>query len=288
MKTLINPALAAGTLATLLAAGPAFALPIGAEARLNAEARLRAPGATTTAEARIEARQEQRAQVRAEKLGQREEAAKQRASNEIDRRIKALTQLGDKVGDMRRVSDGGKTSIDAMVQAQVTALNDLKLRIAADDSTTTLKADMQSITTSYRVFALVIPQGHIKVAADKVHTSIDTMTALIAKLTTRLADATTKGEDVVALQARVVSAQAQLAAAGVAADAAVSLTAALNPDNGDKTLADANKKALQDGRAKIQEAMKALQAARADIKAVVDGIKALKLEASASTTISVQ
>jgi hypothetical protein len=106
----------------------------------------------------------------------------------------------------------------------------------------------------------------------------------MTKLTTRLADATSKGKDTASLQAKMTDAQTQITAAGTAADAAVSLTANLQPDNGDKTLADANKKALQDGRAKIQEALKAVQAARADIKAVIDGIKGFKLDVAATTT----
>lgn len=281
MKNISFAAARATALAALLVATPALALEAGASARLDVDARLQARGASST----IEARQEARAEMRAEKMGEREQKAKDRAHQEIDRRIKMLTELGAKVQGMLKVSDDGKASVDAMVQAQVAALTDLRSRIDTDDSTTTLKADMQSITKSYRIFALVIPQGHIKIAADKIHTTIDSMTALITKLTARLAEAKTTGKDTAAQDAAIVSAQTQLTAAGVAADAAVALTANLQPDNGDKTVADANKKALQDARAKIQEGLKALDTARKDLRSVVTGIKGFKLNAEATTTV---
>lgn len=282
MKTTTVTASAA--LAVLLAAAPAFALPIGAQPRINAEAGMRI-GASTT-EARVEARAEARAQL----LGEREAKAKERGQKEIDRRIQMLTQLNERVQAMLKVSDDGKTSINATVQAQIAALTDLKSRIATDDSTTTLKADMQSITKSYRIFALIIPQGHIAVTADRIHTAIDSMTALIAKLQARIADAAAAGNDTTALSGKIADAQAQLATAGAAADAAVSLTANLQPDNGDKAVMDANKKALQDARAKLQAAMKALDAARKDLKDVVVGLKAfgINANANASSSASVQ
>lgn len=262
-----------GTLATLALATPVFALPIGAQARLDAQAQVGADATTTRAQIRAEAQ----AQV----MGQREEQAKQRAYNEIERRIRVLTELAARVGDMLHVSDSGKTSVNATVQAQIAALTDLRARIEADDATSTLKADMQSITKSYRIFALIIPQGHIQVSADRIHSAADAMTALLAKLSTRLSDAASAGTDVSAEQSLVTSAQGHIADATTAADAAVSLTANLQPDNGDETVAAANKQALKDGRAKIQEALKALQGARTDINALVSGVK--KLNASAST-----
>lgn len=285
----------AGTVATLALAAPALALPVGAQARLNAEAGLRIGASTTPAE-RAEAR-EQKSQVRAEaqqqrqeareaKMGEREAAAKERAQKEIERRIKALTELGGRVQGMKRVSADGKSSVDATVAAQIATLTDLKARIMADDSTTTLKADMQSITKSYRIFALVIPQGHVKVAADKVHTTVDSMTALSGKLETRISEATTAGKDTASLASLLADAKTQLTAASASADAALSLTTSLTPDNGDKAAMDANKKALQDARAKIQEALKALEKARKDMRDIATGLKGLGLGAAGSATVS--
>lgn len=277
-------ALAGSTVALLAAAAPAFALPVGAEARLNARAGIDGGVASTTIEARAEAR----AEARTERMGDREEKAKQRGTNEIDRRIQILTNLNTKVADMHRVSGEGKSTIDAMVQAQIAALTDLKARIQADDSTTTLKADMQAITKSYRIFALVIPQGHIKVAADKVHTTATTMATVSAKLATRLSDAASAGSDVASLQLLQSGIAAKLAVANASADAAVSLTANLQPDNGDKTVMAANEAALKDARAKIQDALKTLQDVRSDVHDIIMGLKGLKLDGQATTSAAIE
>lgn len=261
---------AALALAIIASASPALAL----GANLGASAQL-GVGASSTGT---------RAEIKAQIMGDREAKAKTRGDNEIDRRITILTDLDAKVADMAKVSAAGKASVDAMVKAQISALTSLKATIDADSSTSTLKADLQSITQSYRIFMLVVPQGHIAITADKIHTAIDTMSALSAKISARLSEAAGTGIDVSASQAALADAATKLADAGTQADAAVSMTASLKPDNGDASIAASNKTALQGARAKLQAAMKDLQAARADLKTAVEGVK--KINASASATAS--
>lgn len=256
------------------------------EARLEArDNRIEARAAASTTRAE---RVEDRKEARAEKMGEREAKAKERANAEIDRRIEALTKLDEKTEGKKRVSAEGKASVDAMVAAEIASLNELRARIAADTSTTSLKANMEAITTSHRVFMLIVPQGHISASADAVKTSVASMTALITKLAARLTEASTAGSDVSAQQKALADAQTKLTTATAAADAAVALTKDLKPDNGDKTIADANKKALEAGRAKIKEANDALKGARADIKTATDGIKKLNTRATVNATTSVQ
>ena len=274
-----------GSLAFALSVLPALALPLGARIDAEASARAGARGqASTTIEARVEARQE----AKAERMDNRSEKAKERADKEIDRRITLLTKLDERVEGMKRVSAEGKASIDATVAAQVAFLTELRGTIAAETDMQALKEEMKSITQSYRIFMLVIPQGHIKVAADKIHTAADTLTALSVKLTARITAAQQAGKDVAALLSAHADMDAKIADAKVQADAAVALVANLSPDNGDKAKMDANKQALKDARAKIQAGLKALQAARADGKQIVNGIKAFHLDTSATTSVEVR
>ena len=256
------------------------------EARENrADARLEARAAASTTRAeKVQERQE----ARTEKMGERETKAKERANKEIDRRINALTKLDEKTDGKKRVSTDGKATIDAMVAAEIASLNDLRARIMADTSTTSLKANMEAISKSHRVFLLIVPQGHISTSADAVKTTAASMTTLITKLAARLTEASTAGKDVAAQQKALADAQSKLATATAAADAAVALTKDLKPDGGDKTIADANKKALEAGRAKIKEANDALKGARADIKTATDGIKKINASATVNATTSVQ
>lgn len=260
----------AAAVAIIATASPALAL--GANLGASAQIGVGANSAET------------HAGVSAQVMGDREAKAKVRGDNEIDRRITILTDLDAKVADMAKVSAAGKASIDAMVKSQISALTSLKASVDADDSTTTLKSDLQSITQSYRIFMLVVPQGHIAVASDRIHAAISTMTALSAKISARLSEAAGTGIDVSASQAALADATTKLADAGTQADAAVSMTASLKPDNGEATVAASNKAALQGARAKLQAAMKDLQAARADLKTAILGVK--KINASASATAS--
>jgi hypothetical protein len=272
MKSGITTTLAtSATLAALLAATPALALDVGGGLQVG--------NGSTTAETRAQARAEAKAQV----LNTREDKARDRGTREIERRITILTDLNAKVQDMGKVSGAGKDAIAGMVQSQITALEALKTKIGSDASTT-LKADLQSITKDYRIFALVIPQGHITVAADKIHASAALMTTLSGKLSTRLTDAATAGKDVAKLQATLSGVATKIADANATADAAVALTADLKPDNGDQSVMASNKAALKAAREKIQAALKTLQGVRSDLHDVILGLKDLKLEGQATTS----
>jgi hypothetical protein len=279
MKTL-NTTLAAGaTLASLLAASPALALDVGGGLQVGA----RTGTGSTTIETRAQARAEAKTQV----LSTREDKARDRGEREVDRRITILTDLNAKVQDMGKVSGAGKDAIAGMVQAQITALEALKAKIGSDASTT-LKADLQSITRDYRIFALIIPQGHIAIAADKIHASASLMTTLSGKLSTRLTDAASGGKDVAKLQATLSGIAAKIADANATADAAVALTADLKPDNGDQSVMASNKAALKAARDKIQAALKTLKDVRGDLHDVIIGLKDLKLEGQATTSAALE
>jgi hypothetical protein len=214
-----------------------------------------------------------------------EQRAKERAGEEIDRRITALNKLVTRVDDKKRVSQDGKDNISATAQSQIQLLTTLKAKIESDD-TTTLKDDVSTITKTYRIFALVIPQGAIKAAADRIDTTVDLMTAFGTKLNTRINDAKTAGKDVSALESAYTDFTAKLADAKVQAQAAVDETVNLQPDNGDQATMTANKTALMDARAKLQAARKDLQAARADAETIIKGLRALNPKATTDTSTS--
>ena len=213
-----------------------------------------------------------------------------RGDKEIDRRVASLNQLVARVGTMVRLTADQKASISTQLQAQVTALTSLKAKIDADSDTATLKADVKSILDSYRVFALVIPQGHIVAASDRMSTIIDSMTTIGAKLQARIAAAKAAGKVTVDAEASLADFSAKLADAKLQAQAAQAGVAALVPDQGDKASADANKAALVKARADIKVGTTDLKAARKDADAILKTIKSFKLDASAtaSSTTSVQ
>src|SRR3989304_1694843 len=184
------------------------------------------------------------------------ELIKARANEEIDRRIKALDRLSARVAAMKRVSDAQKNNIASTVATEKINLENLRAKIAADTDLETLKADQRSIATSYRVFALVIPQGEILVAGDRIKTIADSMTTIGGKLESRINEA--KKADAI-----------------LKADAAINGVSALTPDNGSTAKAAANRAALQTARENIRKGMEDLRAAREDARKIVQGLKSI-------------
>lgn len=281
MNTKTTAIITAATLA-LGAALPVFAVDVNLGASANtgggttgASVKANARMGSTTAEAKISA-----------KIMTRIEKGKARAKEEIVRRADALKALSDKVQAMARVSGDMKASIAATVQTQIAALAALQAKIEADADIDTLKADIKSITESYRIFMLVLPQGRIATAADHIQVTAATLTTLSGKLSTRITEAQAQGKDVANANASLIAMSTKIADAKTQADAVVSLTATLKPDNGDKTVADANKKALKDAQAKLKAAREDLKAARKAAGDIVKSIKEMKTDASASATTS--
>jgi hypothetical protein len=210
--------------------------------------------------------------------------AKSRASKEIDRRIAALNELVTRISAMTRVTAEFKTQATTNLQSQITALTQLKAKIEAETDADTLKTDIQSITSSYRVFALVMPQARIAAAADRAINLATMETAIGAKLKARIDAAAAAGADVSILNSALNDLGTQINSANTSAQAAVGVSLSLQPDNGDKATKDANTKALQQARTDIQAAQKAIVQGRKDITTIVQVLKKLNVSATASST----
>lgn len=203
--------------------------------------------------------------------------AKDRADQEITRRINALNALNTRVNDMQKLTADEKAGLSATIQAQITAMQNLEAKIAADagaNSTSSLKADIQSIAKTYRIFALIIPQGAIEAAADRAMTVASTMQAFAGKLATKITSST---------QATLNDMNAKIADATAQAQAAIAEVASLKPDNGVKTVMQSNLAAMKDARSKIQAAQQDLVAARKDAGAIVKALTG-NANKNASTT----
>ncbi len=213
-----------------------------------------------------------------------------RADQEVDRRTEGLTKLVARINEMKHISADQKASLSASVQAQISALATLKAKVDADTALDLLKTDAQSITKSYRIFALIMPQIEITAAADRAADLASQFDSLKAKLDARIAAAKAAGKDTTAIATLRADIDTKLADSKVQSDAAISLVASLKPDNGDKATMAANGKALRDARGKVQAANKDLKAAREDANKIARMLREMDLKASAnaSTTVNTQ
>ncbi len=215
--------------------------------------------------------------------------AENRADQEISRRINALNALIARINNMRRLSSSDKSGLAATIQSQITLLQNLQAQIAADaqaQSTSSLKTDIQSITKAYRIFMLVIPQGALEAAADRILNVADAMSTLAGKLQTRVSDVQAAGKDTSSTVSVFADMNAKIADAKTQDQAAVTEVSALKPDNGDQTVMQANVKAMQDARSKIRAAQQDLVAARKDAGAIVRILASWNASAESTTTFS--
>jgi hypothetical protein len=210
--------------------------------------------------------------------------AKEKAAQEIDRRIAALNALLVRVTAMKKVSELFKTNLKTNVENQISVLTALRAKIDADTDLAVLKEDIASITSNHRIYMLVIPQGRILTAADRAATTINMMAGLGAKLQARIQAEKDAGRDTASLEATLVAFAAKLDSAAVHAQTAVTLIAPLTPDEGVASAKAANEKALKDAHAEIKAAHTELVAARQDIAVMVSGLAKLRADAAAGTT----
>lgn len=212
-----------------------------------------------------------------------------RADQEITRRINALNALSARVNAMVRLSTTDKTSLSSSIASQITAMNALQTQIAADaaaNSTTSLKTDVQSITGSYRIFALVLPQGMIEAASDRVLTIVGIMNDLGTKLSARISTAQSAGNNVTAAASALADFNAKVSDANIQATAAASEVASLTPDNGNATIMASNTATLKDAHSKILAAQQDFITARADAMTIIKALATFKVSAAVSATTS--
>ncbi len=212
--------------------------------------------------------------------------AKNHAFQEINRRISALNSLRTRIDATERLTITQKSSLNKSVMAQISALESLKGKIDSDVEIMALKEDIKSITKSYRIFLLVIPQGQITISADKIISISATILALSSKLSMRIDAAQAAGKDVASLKLTLSNINSKLASANTKASAAINLVSTLSPDNDDTAKAQINTQALKDARAKIHAAMQDIKDARNDSKATVDRIASFHLDATTQSSVT--
>lgn len=218
------------------------------------------------------------------KLTAAQTKAVEKADQEIDRRIKSLTELATRIQAMQKVTDAFKQGVTATVQNEISALNALKTKIHADTDAAVLKTDIQSITKSYRIYALVMQQIRIAAAADRAVSLVSMMSTFGSKLQARVQAAQQGGADVTAMMTSLNTMATKLQEAQTKAQAAVSVSAVLTPDDGDAAKLKSNNAALAEARADLKTAMKDIIDARKEAASIVKGLATLKASTSTATT----
>lgn len=211
-----------------------------------------------------------------------------RSAAQIDARIKTLTKLNARVQAMAKLSATEKSNVSSEVSTTIADLTSLKAKIGVDTDATSMRADEKTIMTTFRVYALLVPQGYIEAAVDRIQTMDTMLTTIGTKLQTRITAAQAAGKDTASIQANLTEFNAKVSDSGVQATAALNLVVNLKADNGDAAVAKANQAALVAARAAIKTAVADLDTARKDAKTIIAALKGFNLDVSASSTTTVR
>lgn len=218
------------------------------------------------------------------KIDARGERAKVKAAQEIDRRLAALQSLASRITAMTKITPELKSNFSQVVQNQSRVFADLKVKIGADTDLTVLKTDIKSITDSYRVYAIVVPQTHIIAASDRIVTITNMLNGIGLKLKARIEAAQAAGADVTAVGTTLGELGTKIDSANAHARAAVEKMMSIVPEDGDKAKMDANKALFTESRAEIVAAHKDLADARKAVASIISGLATLQVTTSASTS----
>jgi hypothetical protein len=183
-------------------------------------------------------------------------------------RITALGSAITKVNAAKDISSSDRATILGTLNGDVAGMNTVEAKIAADTTVATAAADYKTIFTTYRVYAVAIPQSRLAGAADRMtSTSIPRLTDAQSKLAAALAGPDAS-KSTPALLADLTDMSTQIAAAtsslnGVAAQSLAVTPAAYN----------ANHSVLTSVRSAVKAAIADLKKASADGKTVLAAIK---------------
>lgn len=203
---------------------------------------------------------------------------KTRADNEINRRVTDLNDLISRINSMKHLSAANKTAFMNSIQTEIRSLNSLKAKVDADTDVTTLKADVQSIVTEYRVFLLYIPQIQLLSSADRMNDIAGKLNDLATKLQTRINTNQAAGKDVSALETLLKDMVAKIADANTQYNNIETTIITLLPKD-----YPGNRGALLSARKMIQTGHLDLVTSLQDGQKIIQGLKALYNTSTSST-----
>ncbi len=183
-------------------------------------------------------------------------------------RIASLNVAIPKVTANKYLSSSDRSTLLAFLNHDLTAMGTLQSKIAADTDVKTAAADVQSIFTGYRVYAVAIPQAHYAAAADGLtNSALPALQKAQAALQAALAGPD-KSKDTAAIDAQIADLAKQIStvqssSSGIAAKALSVTPAQFNADHS----------VLTATRTSVKAAVAAAKAARADVKAVRTALK---------------
>jgi hypothetical protein len=190
------------------------------------------------------------------------------ASIKTTARIGALNTAIAKINAATDITAADRTTILGVLNADVAGMNTVEAKIEADTTVATAAADYTTIFTTYRVYAVAIPQARFAAAADRMTGSaIPKLSDAEAKLAAALAGPDAS-KSTPALQAELTDMQNQIAAATSGLNGVSAAALAVTPAD-----YNANNSVLSPERNAVGAAIAAVKKAAADGQNILAAIQ---------------
>ena len=183
------------------------------------------------------------------------------------KRITSLNTGIGKVNSTTTLSASDKATVLGTLTADLSGMQGLQTKIAADTVAATAWTDYQSIFTGYRVYAVALRQSYIAAAADGLtDTAIPKLQSAASKISALFASDPSKATP--ELQAKLADMQSKTADAASKTSGLAGAALAVTP-----SAYNANHAVLTDDRAAARDALADTKAAAQDGRAIVAALK---------------
>ncbi len=183
-------------------------------------------------------------------------------------RIASLQKAIPKITGNTCIADSDRSTILGTLSADLSGMQSLSAKIAADTDMKTAAADYRSIFDGYRVYAIGLSQAHYAAAADCItNKGLPALIAAQTKLTAALAGPDAS-KSTPAIQASMADLAAQIAAAQSATNGLAAAALATTPAE-----FNANSSVLAPTKLAVSTAVAAVRAGQQDAKSVVTALR---------------
>jgi hypothetical protein len=196
---------------------------------------------------------------------------KARGTSEINRRKENLTAASQKIQASTKTPASEKQVLTSQLNLETATLDALAKKLAAETTLAGARADVQSIVTDYRVYALMLPKTRMVASIDRFSVAEEKLNLLHDKLLNQVRAITDSPDTSKDLQDKLAAMQQEIDTAKSAADGLVPVLLALKP-----TDYNANHAVLVQYRDALKGAQEHLKAARDDAKAILEALKTAK------------
>jgi hypothetical protein len=190
------------------------------------------------------------------------------AATAIANRLSSLSVSINAVNNNTVITPADKTTLLATLNGDVTGLTALGVTIAGDTTAKQAASDYATVFTTYRVYALALPQVRFAAAADDMTvTVLPKLTDAQSKLAALLAGADS-GKNTPQVQAWMADLGTQITAVGTETNGLSATVLAYTPAQW-----DANHALLSPARASLAISRNDIKTARGDISNVMNALK---------------